>query len=644
MTSPSLHPPIHVQQSTPSPGGFEPPPDHQPSMLEETPASRTSWDHFGSQSHLSPHTVHHPFDTQTSRSSHKRASSGSSVASGGPASPYTPTSTFPQIVDSDSPLASSHLDFLDGAFSATGLYSKPLPTSSRPHFPETFLAPAFQNYNYDVQSLMAAQSAMRQALMEHNGSEVESAQSSRRRTSYGDSYDESMRSSTDVRSNVPKLDRTMSDIYQDELYNPASATSVAQARPPVNQSNLLSPYDTVFSRRLQAANNDHISARSASPASNNSRQRSPFRQTSEYAAEEYSTSRSNPNSPLPRLGSVAYIREQQKAEADAIAIAQHQPSSNHLVSPRTISPKEALLDYTETTEDAKMPLFPQEKIQKRDTPDHQFSSVNSGNRQFSQSDADDPATERSYGSMATSRRESSSNFSTSSVPTPSGSNFTFVPPAIPGNVQMPQQYPFISRRQSSSIRSTTDQAPEFPSHLTSMESTKSENDLTETTPEIVRPPNTMADSGSYTCTNSGCILRFETSAKLQKHKREAHRQSTPQVVSQSSSAAVSNSNPASSGNSNGLIAAGMNRNNQAGPHKCERINPSTGKPCNTIFSRSYDLTRHEDTIHNARKQKVRCHLCTEEKTFSRNDALTRHMRVVHPDVEFPGKIKRRAGN
>ncbi|CAG8957441.1 hypothetical protein HYFRA_00011422 [Hymenoscyphus fraxineus] len=64
---------------------------------------------------------------------------------------------------------------------------------------------------------------------------------------------------------------------------------------------------------------------------------------------------------------------------------------------------------------------------------------------------------------------------------------------------------------------------------------------------------------------------------------------------------------------------------------CERINPSTGKPYNTIFSRPYDLTRHEDTIHNARKLKVHYPLCTEEKTFSRNDALTRHLQVVHPE-------------
>ena len=128
--------------------------------------------------------------------------------------------------------------------------------------------------------------------------------------------------------------------------------------------------------------------------------------------------------------------------------------------------------------------------------------------------------------------------------------------------------------------------------------------------------DTSSDSGTYSCTYHGCHLRFETQAKLQKHKREGHRQASP------SSSSASN------------LAS------QAGPHRCDRINPSTGKPCNSIFSRPYDLTRHEDTIHNSRKQKIRCHLCSEEKTFSRNDALARHMRVVHPDVDWVGKQKR----
>lgn len=128
---------------------------------------------------------------------------------------------------------------------------------------------------------------------------------------------------------------------------------------------------------------------------------------------------------------------------------------------------------------------------------------------------------------------------------------------------------------------------------------------------IQRPQNTRADTGAYTCTFSGCGQRFTTSGKLQKHRREAHRKSTPTANSVSTAAAIAS------------------RNAQPGPHRCMRPNPSTGKPCNTVFSRPYDLTRHEDTIHNSLKRKVRCEICTDEKTFSRPDALVRHRRVKH---------------
>lgn len=129
---------------------------------------------------------------------------------------------------------------------------------------------------------------------------------------------------------------------------------------------------------------------------------------------------------------------------------------------------------------------------------------------------------------------------------------------------------------------------------------------------LPKPTLYQNNSGTYTCTYYGCTLRFETLAKLQKHKRE-HQQDSPT-----------------------MLTLGL-RNSQAGPHKCERSKPSTGKPCQSFFSRPYDLTRHEDTIHNAQRKRVRCYLCTEERTYSRNDALTRHIRVVHSDVEWPGK-------
>ncbi|KAK4692381.1 hypothetical protein P7C71_g4809, partial [Lecanoromycetidae sp. Uapishka_2] len=451
--------------------------------------------------------------------------------------------------------------------------------------------------------------------------------------------------------NTPNLDRTISAIYEDELYNPAMGqTSSSQARPSgSSQGNYSSlHYNKAFTDLLQVANNGHLSARSASPISNNTaRQRSPFRDGSvegAYVAAGFSNS--SPSSPAPtRLGSGAQMREQRKSvvaqEAD-----RNSPSRRHdlLKRPVTISPKEVDLDFEEPEADPKFTHFPPALRESQATP------ANTYNRTFARVNTDENSnTEQSFGSMATSRRQSSSNYTESSTPQQSNSSFTFMPPSMPQ--QLPQQYPFISnqRRQSSSMRSNSDQVPDFPASLTSMESTKSESGQAENIrliPElsqpsqpssqesaVQRPADTSANSGTYTCVTPNCNLRFDTSAKLQKHRRESHRASPYSTSSPTTPSSSTTHNTQAAQNN-------VSRNNAPGPHRCEKMNPSTNKPCNTVFSRSYDLTRHEDTIHNNRKQKVRCHLCTEEKTFSRNDALTRHMRVVHPDVDFPGKQRR----
>ena len=652
--SPSQNPHTPYQQS--AFGGIVTSEGSPSPMLGESVLPQ--WNHFDNSNHLSPQTAQRPSNNQRYRS-HKRLSSGSSVTSAGPDSPYTSTSAYPQIVDLDSThLSSPPLESFEGEYAALAPSSKSLFPHSSSSLHESFLAPAFDNYNpanYNEESLMAVQTAMREALMEDRGTDYNNHGLPDPRSQYGEHFEGESRRS-DNRSTVPKLDRTMSDIYQDELYNPslAASTSPIQTHSSPNQ-NIRSQYTDVFIKRLEDANNKRLSARSSPSGTDINRERSPFRPTSNYASEAFS--HHHPDSPVTRLSSAAQMREQQKAEADARAQLDHQPGRNNdVVSPRTISPKEAQLDYIGTEEDAKMPLFPQENVHKRG---NRFPTNSPNNNQQLARNEVDGNTERNFDSLAPSRRQSSSNYSTGTA-TPSASSFTFMPPSVPGNIQMPQQYPFISqlRRQSSSLRSASDQTPEFPAHLTSMESSKSDSgpelvnnarqyvsDAESTqkhspsSPGLRRPSNTTADSGTYTCTGSGCTLRFDNAIKLHKHRREAHRQSTPNRAAGPSTPTLSSTSVASSTANN---LSNVNRNNQAGPHKCERINPSTGKPCNTIFSRSYDLTRHEDTIHNARKQKVRCHLCTEEKTFSRNDALTRHMRVVHPDVDFPGKTKRRA--
>ena len=339
------------------------------------------------------------------------------------------------------------------------------------------------------------------------------------------------------------------------------------------------------------------------------------------------------------------MREQQKAENDARALRQQlERTSPEQTTPKTISPKDVDLVYHESEEDAHMPLFPTQQQQQRQSPSYRQQPIISQETL----EPDDTASQRSYASMATTRRESSSAYSTSSQATQQQNNFNFVPPAVPGSIrQIPQQYPFVpqSRRQPSNSSNVTE---DFPATLTSMESSSSEYAPERSISK--KPSGASADTGTYTCTYHGCTLRFDTPAKLQRHKREGHRNSASLI---------------GGGDDVGMTSAAQ-RNSQAGPHKvrisslssaesfqehiadlqlnqCERINPSTGKPCSTIFSRPYDLTRHEDTIHNARKQKVRCHLCTEEKTFSRNDALTRHFRVVHPEHVELSKSRRRSG-
>ncbi|KAI0010585.1 hypothetical protein F4779DRAFT_286089 [Xylariaceae sp. FL0662B] len=407
--------------------------------------------------------------------------------------------------------------------------------------------------------------------------------------SYNEAEDDSRRPKnvyTNNNHNLPKLDRTMTDIYNDELFNPN--VTFTSASPPPQTRLVMSPSSEIFAQRLQAANSQHLSA-VQSPVSNSSSDRSPFRQGSPYA----SVVNEFPQVALDqvRLGSAQQIRQKNKAQQDANELQQQMArnSGQQQGTPNTISPKDAVLDFNESEDGSNFPLFPPQEA----------NNFNIG-----------PAGSSNHAAS------SSASFQATPSATSMHNGFNF---SMPSNVQVPQQYPFIARHQQQS----TPSASTF-SRVSSAEASGS--DGSDGTAQ--RPSRTNADGGTYTCTYHGCTLRFETPALLQKHKREGHRQAnTLQQVRGSPSTGV----------------PGSIMNSQAGPHRCDRINPSTGKPCNTVFSRPYDLTRHEDTIHNARKQKVRCDLCTEEKTFSRADALTRHYRVCHPDVEFPGKHRRRGG-
>jgi hypothetical protein len=383
------------------------------------------------------------------------------------------------------------------------------------------------------------------------------------------------------RSMVPKLERTVTDAINDELFYPAPLPitgaqqhmNTAQSNPMVNDL-------------LHAA---HM-ARSTSSNSSQSRL-SPFRPESPWVS-----------------GSRMRTGGQRRSQGSQDLSYQTSPRTDS--EPKTISPKDALLDYK--PEENEVPLFPQ------------ASSFASQPTMAAPANAHHyvPTSSISYGNMAS---PASSNWNTQvQMSAPQYTNYeSFLPmTGLPmgSGYTLPQD--------------TRQGDPEFPAHLTSMESSASEaappSSMASTVMTLPspKPSDSSARTGTYSCTYHGCNERFPSPQKLQKHKRDAHRRNsniTPGVGSGMSTQAL------------------LERNSQTGPHKCDRINPTTGKSCNTIFSRPYDLTRHEDTIHNIRKTKVRCALCQEEKTFSRADALTRHMRVVHPEVDFPGKHRKRGG-
>ncbi|KAK6342569.1 hypothetical protein TWF718_007971 [Orbilia javanica] len=383
-------------------------------------------------------------------------------------------------------------------------------------------------------------------------------------------------SSTYLHSAMPKLGRTFSDAIQDELYTPEqardtySASQGTMASPQKNSLDSKHSFPHIFHEAQQQ--HQQAFSHSGSPQQLGSRDRSPFRHNSPF----HPTNNSN----LPHA-----IGQNQLAMALAIEAQMGKEA------PKTISPRESLLEFQEPeSQSSQMGLFPQ--IQDpRATGPHDDSMSNGGSLHASSHDGSDL---EDFQSMATSRRASMANSTVSSHL----DRFGYIQqPAFEPLPTNPYYYADANTLGASSL-------PLGDATNTYLKEEIQRNPIT-------RPLDTSANTGTYTCTFSGCGQRFTTSTKLQKHRREAHRKSVP------------------SGNSVSSAAAIACRNAQPGPHRCMRINPSTGKPCNTVFSRPYDLTRHEDTIHNTAKAKVRCEICDDDKFFSRSDALVRHRRVKH---------------
>ncbi|KAL8844967.1 MAG: hypothetical protein Q9176_000639 [Flavoplaca citrina] len=140
---------------------------------------------------------------------------------------------------------------------------------------------------------------------------------------------------------MSNIGSTLSDIYQDELYNPSNTcTPFDQShRYRLQEDSFPQNKNGVFTDLLQAAQNRHIKTKSAPSSTNEAHERSPFTEGSSYAT----------------------WKEQQKAALDACVLLQHQPKPSDFAPPRTISPKDVAFDYNEAREDGKMSLFDQDR-------------------------------------------------------------------------------------------------------------------------------------------------------------------------------------------------------------------------------------------------------------------------------------------
>lgn len=678
-TAPS--PNIRIQTSTPTPcGDF----DLRQDSVIANPGDLASWPMYQQTSMGAPDaSTQHTHGVKRART-HQRTPSASTVNSNGPQSPFAGTSSYPHIANTDYSPNSPASYYAD-----TTSFSKHPPTPSRTptgsgfagYMPSQAAHPA-GNAHQAMQLAMIDQHhnqedyadfprSSRHSMSSYNGNDSPATPLS---SAGGDGNTDSKpqpglmangEAPTDLlagcfddcllfdpagytgqTSGMSSLYRTESQAYQDELYNPPqidyTSTPITSATSRHSNGHLLQPHNNLITQRLATANQ----ARSQSPLSTVSQSRSPFRDSSPLAPP--------PDKRFAVMSTAAGMRQQQQEQAAQQEVANHQRPQLQREPTKTISPKDALLDYNEQEQ----PLF-------QDNIPTGYQKHTGGTQQWPSNDfVTQPGA--AFGNLQTPSQQSFANFRATSADGYSGPDFSSwvsLPPQAQNDSAHQSQIHNASyannhyyNTPAQRMNGTADDNPPFPANLTSMESSISENgppvssqDSVGNTSAPQRPADTRANTGTYTCTYHGCTQRFDSHQNLQKHKRDFHRsqQSQPKdeasaspPASGSDGSARSTESPAPSGS--GLTSAALlARNSQTGPHKCSRINPSTNKPCNTVFSRPYDLTRHEDTIHNGRKQKVRCPMCREEKTFSRSDALTRHMRVVHPEMEQYGKRGRR---
>jgi len=368
---------------------------------------------------------------------------------------------------------------------------------------------------------------------------------------------------------VPKFERTYTDAFEDELFD-ESSSSASQS---VISQGQVSRHDTpnfAYPRITKYYMDKNARAPVASPSRH---QQSPLSYSDKSANMMYQSGQPE-NSFYDLLGN--------QKESQRLSSSQVADSVRRLQVPgrTTVSPREAFLDYPDSADFREKSLF-----NKSASP---YSQTHESQDSHHQSSDSSP----SIDDYISDRVQEAQN--------PVSSTAAFPLSDLRANL-----HPMSAERSSRSMSSSTPLSglPSGDMSVDSAASSESEYDPTASSRRASRSSGRSSLAKPFACVD--CGKRFDKSQPLQLHRRNSH------------------------GRGSGLPSLNQHRFSNTA-HRCDWEDPATGKMCNTIFSRPYDLIRHYETKHSAKRQEFICPHCEDKKSFSRSDALRRHLRVKHP--------------
>lgn len=411
-----------------------------------------------------------------------------------------------------------------------------------------------------------------------------------------------------------KLDRTYSDVVEDELYDPQAA----------KESNSV-PSTKILESKTERIQNVYPQLFTRAPSDGSLRP-----ETAATRQDQY----------WPGMESgIRFDREKLDVKRNETIIADRKQKHNSQPLQSTVSPKEAFLDYPDNADfDPKGSVFDFASVQKNDQNDQPVTLNRNGSSlsargihfppQVSSQPSRDMAAPKTITPVRAHEKLSPRPVTSVNIDSPGPSRAQAHNNAV-ANAKIRALYKEESTTSNASLGSELQTPPSVA------------GSDSEYSPPHVRQSET-ASYPKFECEE--CHETFSKSIALELHAR-VHARPPPTKTNagppQDSKPEEEDDgeddrdiqddydgsrSPEHHGDGNKM------KHKVGGPHRCDWIIPTTGQVCGTIFSRPYDLVRHQDTIHRAKKLEFKCELCIAagtNKVFSRNDALVRHMRHVH---------------